>query len=91
MLGSHHVPWQSCTPTALRETAIPLHGTLFCCRTTSCRGVQTVALPFTSIPTGVRLDFTFSFEQDDIMPRYSELVYNGFWFSPERLALQVSR
>lgn len=23
------------------------------------------------------------------MPRYSELVYNGFWFSPERLALQV--
>ena len=27
--------------------------------------------------------------QDDIMPRYAELVYNGFWFSPERLALQV--
>ena len=23
------------------------------------------------------------------MPRYAELVYNGFWFSPERLALQV--
>lgn len=22
------------------------------------------------------------------MPRYAELVYNGFWFSPERLALQ---
>lgn len=27
--------------------------------------------------------------QDDLMPRYAELVYNGFWFSPERLALQV--
>ncbi len=26
--------------------------------------------------------------KDDIMPRYAELIYNGFWFSPERLALQ---
>ncbi|KAL4421946.1 hypothetical protein ABPG77_007888 [Micractinium sp. CCAP 211/92] len=24
----------------------------------------------------------------DLMPRYAELVYNGFWFLPERLALQ---
>ena len=23
------------------------------------------------------------------MPRYAELIYNGFWFSPERDALQV--
>lgn len=23
------------------------------------------------------------------MPRYAELVYNGFWFSPEREALQA--
>ena len=23
------------------------------------------------------------------MPRYAEMVYNGFWFSPERLALQA--
>jgi argininosuccinate synthase len=27
--------------------------------------------------------------KDDIMPKYSELVYNGFWFSPERVALQA--
>lgn len=27
--------------------------------------------------------------QDDVMPRYAELVYNGFWFSPEREALQA--
>lgn len=27
--------------------------------------------------------------KDDIMPRYAELVYNGFWFSPERVALQA--
>lgn len=27
--------------------------------------------------------------KDDLMPKYSSLVYNGFWFSPERLALQA--
>lgn len=26
--------------------------------------------------------------RDDLMPRYATLVYNGFWFSPERLLLQ---
>ena len=26
--------------------------------------------------------------KDEIMPRYAELIYNGFWFSPEREALQ---
>src|SRR5437762_14374301 len=26
---------------------------------------------------------------DGLIPRYSELVYNGFWFSPEREALQA--
>lgn len=26
--------------------------------------------------------------KDEIMPKYAELVYNGFWFSPERVALQ---
>jgi argininosuccinate synthase len=28
--------------------------------------------------------------KDDLMPRYAELVYNGFWFSPERRALQAA-
>jgi argininosuccinate synthase len=27
--------------------------------------------------------------KDEIMPRYAELVYNGFWFSPEREMLQA--
>ena len=27
--------------------------------------------------------------KDSIMPRYAELIYNGFWFSPEREALQA--
>ncbi|RDU56227.1 argininosuccinate synthase [Helicobacter sp. MIT 00-7814] len=27
--------------------------------------------------------------KDSIMPKYAELIYNGFWFSPEREALQA--
>ena len=27
--------------------------------------------------------------KDSIMPRYAELIYNGFWFSPEREMLQA--
>ncbi len=27
--------------------------------------------------------------KDEMMPRYAELIYNGFWFAPERLALQA--
>ncbi len=27
--------------------------------------------------------------RDDLVPRYAALVYNGFWFSPEREALQT--
>ncbi len=27
--------------------------------------------------------------KDDLMPRYAELIYNGFWYSPERRALQA--
>ncbi|MFN3714095.1 MAG: argininosuccinate synthase [Alcanivoracaceae bacterium] len=26
--------------------------------------------------------------KDSIMPKYAELIYNGYWWSPERLALQ---
>jgi len=27
--------------------------------------------------------------KDELMPRYAELIYNGFWFSPEREMLQA--
>jgi len=27
--------------------------------------------------------------KDDLMPRYAELIYNGFWYSPEREMLQT--
>jgi len=29
-------------------------------------------------------------QKDELMPRYAELVYNGFWFSPERKMLQAA-
>ena len=28
-------------------------------------------------------------QRDSLIPKYAELVYNGFWFAPERLALQA--
>ena len=28
--------------------------------------------------------------KDELMPRYAELVYNGFWFAPEREMLQAA-
>ena len=27
--------------------------------------------------------------KDELMPKYAELIYNGFWFSPERIMLQT--
>lgn len=38
----------------------------------------------------ITLDRGESHLKDELMPRYAELVYNGFWFSPERRALQAA-
>jgi argininosuccinate synthase len=37
----------------------------------------------------ITLDREAGHLKDSIMPRYAELIYNGFWFSPERLMLQA--
>ena len=37
----------------------------------------------------ITLDKAAAHLKDEIMPRYAELIYNGFWFSPEREMLQV--
>ena len=37
----------------------------------------------------VCLDRGESHQKDELMPRYAELIYNGFWFSPEREMLQA--
>ena len=36
----------------------------------------------------ITLDKKTMHAKDKIMPRYAELIYNGFWFSKERLSLQ---
>jgi argininosuccinate synthase len=35
------------------------------------------------------LDREVAHLKDDLMPRYASLVYNGYWWSPERIALQT--
>ncbi|MFT9382326.1 argininosuccinate synthase, partial [Gluconobacter sp.] len=37
----------------------------------------------------ITLDREAAHLKDSIMPRYAELIYNGFWFSPERRMLQA--
>ena len=34
------------------------------------------------------LDRELAHLKDDLMPRYASLIYNGYWWSPERIALQ---
>ena len=36
----------------------------------------------------ITLDRGAAHLKDELMPRYAELIYNGYWWSPERLALQ---
>lgn len=36
----------------------------------------------------ITLDRGAAHQKDELMPRYAELIYNGFWFSPEREMLQ---
>jgi len=36
------------------------------------------------------LDRGAAHQKDELMPRYAELVYNGFWFAPEREMLQTA-
>ena len=38
----------------------------------------------------ITLDRGAAHLKDELMPRYAELVYNGFWFSPEREMLQAA-
>ncbi len=36
----------------------------------------------------ITLDRGAAHLKDELMPKYAELIYNGFWFSPERELLQ---
>lgn len=37
----------------------------------------------------ITLDREVAHLKDDLMPRYASMIYNGYWWSPERQALQV--
>ncbi len=37
----------------------------------------------------ITLDREVQHLRDELVPRYAEMVYNGFWHSPERVALQA--
>jgi argininosuccinate synthase len=37
----------------------------------------------------ITLDREVAHLKDDLMPRYAMLVYSGYWFSPERIAIQA--
>jgi len=36
----------------------------------------------------ITLDREVAHLKDELMPRYAKLIYNGYWWSPERLAMQ---
>ncbi|UTW51558.1 argininosuccinate synthase [bacterium SCSIO 12827] len=38
----------------------------------------------------ITLDRGAMHQRDELMPRYAELIYNGFWFAPEREMLQAA-
>ncbi len=37
----------------------------------------------------ITLDREVTHLKDELMPRYAKMIYNGYWWSPERLALQA--
>ena len=37
----------------------------------------------------ITLDRGAAHLKDEIMPKYAELIYNGYWWSPERNMLQA--
>jgi argininosuccinate synthase len=48
----------------------------------------TIMLPAHRAIESLTLDRESAHLKDSVMPKYAELVYNGYWWSPERLALQ---
>jgi argininosuccinate synthase len=49
----------------------------------------TILLPAHRGIESITLDGGAAHLKDEIMPRYASLIYNGFWFSPEREMLQA--
>ena len=50
----------------------------------------TVLIQARRIVESLTLDREVAHLKDEIMPKYAELIYNGFWFSPEREMMQAA-
>jgi len=50
----------------------------------------TILLPAHRALESICLDRAEMHLKDELMPRYAEILYNGFWFSPEREMLQAA-
>ena len=49
----------------------------------------TIKLKAPRASESITLDRGASHLKDELMPRYAELIYNGYWWSPERIMLQA--
>ncbi len=49
----------------------------------------TILLPAHRAIESITLDRGAAHLKDQLMPQYAELIYNGFWFSPEREMIQA--
>ncbi len=47
-------------------------------------------LPRIAASNSITLDRGAAHLKDELMPKYAELIYYGFWFSPEREMLQAA-
>ena len=50
----------------------------------------TILIKARRVMESITLDRGAAHLKDELMPRYAELIYNGFWFSPERQMLQAA-
>ena len=48
----------------------------------------TIMLPAHRAIESITLDRETAHLKDSLMPRYADMIYNGYWWSPERLAIQ---
>ncbi len=48
-----------------------------------------ILLPAHRAMESITLDREACHLKDELMPKYAKLIYNGFWFSPEREMLQA--
>lgn len=48
-----------------------------------------ILLPAHRAIESITLDREVAHLKDDLMPRYASIIYNGYWWSPERYALQT--